>query len=109
VIHKGQDPRVEMYSAFYCPFRAPKVADSGLAGLLRAADITHVYVVGLAADYCVRCTAEDARAEGFEAYIVEEATRAVDPDAWESQRAEVEGKGVKIVSADGEEVKRLFF
>ena len=67
VLNKGTDPRVEMYSAFYDPLR---VEDSGLAGVLKEVDvnggkgITHVYVVGLAYDYCVRASALDARAEG---------------------------------------------
>ena len=67
VLDKGTDPRVEMYSAFYDPLR---VEDSGLAGVLKEVDVngvkgvTHVYVVGLAYDYCVRASALDARAEG---------------------------------------------
>ncbi|GAB1310605.1 NAD(+) salvage pathway protein [Madurella fahalii] len=107
-IHKGTDPRVEMYSAFYDPLREPRVSDSGLAGLLRGAGVTHVYVVGLAGDYCVRSTAEDAVREGFETYVVEEGTRAVDPAAWDGCKAEMEAAGVRIVSKDGPEVGRLF-
>ncbi|KAK3990011.1 Pyrazinamidase/nicotinamidase [Cladorrhinum sp. PSN332] len=108
VIHKGQNPSVEMYSAFYCPLRQPTVSDSGLAKILHSGDVTHVYVVGLAADYCVRSTAEDAKLEGFETYIIEQGTRAVDPEGWEKCKAEIEGKGVKVVSMDGEDVRRLF-
>lgn len=107
VIEKGTDARVEMYSAFYDPLKRPRVSDSGLAGVLREAGATHVYVVGLAGDYCVRCTAVDAREEGFTTYIVEEGTRAVDPGGWEACRAEIEGEGVKVVSKDGPEVTRL--
>ncbi|KAK4231136.1 Pyrazinamidase/nicotinamidase [Podospora fimiseda] len=108
IIHKGQNPQVEMYSAFYSPLRNPTISDSGLAKILHSAEITHVYVVGLAADYCVRCTAEDAKMEGFKTYIIEEGTKAVDPEGWEKCKAEIEGKGVKVVSIGGEEVKRLF-
>ncbi|KAK1829909.1 Pyrazinamidase/nicotinamidase [Podospora conica] len=108
VVEKGTDPRVEMYSAFYDPLKNPRVSDSGLAGVLREAGATHVYVVGLAGDYCVRCTATDARAEGFTTYVVEEGTRAVDPGAWEACRAEMEAEGVEVVSKDGPEVRRLF-
>lgn len=108
VVEKGTDPRVEMYSAFYDPLKRPRVSDSGLAGVLKEAGATHVYVVGLAGDYCVRCTAVDARAEGFTTYIVEEGTRAVDPGGWEACRAEIEAEGVMVVSKDGPEVRRLF-
>ncbi|AEO53684.1 hypothetical protein MYCTH_2295355 [Thermothelomyces thermophilus ATCC 42464] len=107
-VEKGTDPRVEMYSAFYDPLTRPRVSDSGLADLLRAHAVTHVYVVGLAADYCVRCTAEDAVREGFVAYVIEEATRAVDPDGWEGCKREMEGVGVRIVTWEGPEVRRLF-
>lgn len=108
VLDKGTDARVEMYSAFYDPLRRPRVSDSGLTDALRAADVTHVYVVGLAADYCVRSTAVDARAEGFVVYVVDEGTRPVDPAAWGQCRAELEAAGVRVVSKDGPEVRRLY-
>ncbi|KAK4041432.1 Isochorismatase-like protein [Parachaetomium inaequale] len=110
IIEKGTDPRVEMYSAFYCPLNNPRLpdTDSGLADLLRSRGTTHVYVVGLAADYCVRSTAEDAVREGFEAYVIEEATRAVEPAGWEACKREMEGNGVRVVGWEGLEVRRLF-
>jgi nicotinamidase-related amidase len=108
VIEKGTDPRVEMYSAFYAPFLSSRVSDSGLAGLLRERAITRVYVVGLAGDYCVRSTAEDAVREGFEAYVIEEGTRPVDPALWVGVKREMEGAGVRVVRQDDREVRRLF-
>ncbi|KAK3309885.1 Isochorismatase-like protein [Chaetomium strumarium] len=108
VIEKGTDPRVEMYSAFYAPLSLPRVSDSGLAGLLREQGITRVYVVGLAGDYCVRSTAEDAVREGFEAYVIEEGTRPVDPALWGEVKREMEGNGVRVVRQDDREVRRLF-
>jgi nicotinamidase-related amidase len=107
VINKGMRRDVEMYSAFYTPLVSPRVSDSGLAGVLRERDVSHVYVVGLAADYCVQATAVDAAAEGFETYIVEEGTRPVDAAEWEGVREEIGGKGVKVVSLRGEEVRRV--
>lgn len=110
VLKKGHDPRVEMYSAFYGPFRSPRVCDSGLAALLRDKGVTHVYVVGLALDFCVRCTAADAVAEGFATYVVEEATRGVatdGPAAWAECVEGLEKDGVKVVSMAGDEVQRL--
>lgn len=107
VVKKGQDPRVEMYSAFYAPFQSPRVSDSGLADMLRGQGVTHVYVVGLAYDYCVQATAVDAASEGFTTYVVEEATRAVDAAAWAEGARALENKGVKVVRMDGGEVERL--
>ncbi|KAK0632633.1 Isochorismatase-like protein [Immersiella caudata] len=107
VIEKGTDPRVEMYSAFYDPLKNPRVSDSGLAAVLREAEVTHVFVVGLAGDYCVKCTATDAHAEGFTTYVVDEGTKAVDAAGWEACKAEIQGCGVSVVSKDGPEVRRL--
>lgn len=104
---KGTDPRVEMYSPFYDPLTNPRVSDSGLAEMLKAREITHVYVVGLAADYCVKHCAIDAAKEGFKTYIVEEGTRAVDPEAWPKCKEELRSSGVKIVSVEDREVQCL--
>ncbi len=106
IIEKGTRKEVEMYSAFYDPFRNPRVSDSGLAAALREKAVTHVYVVGLAADYCVKSSALDAAAEGFTTYIVEEGTRAVDAPGWAECREATEAAGVKVVRASGPEVGR---
>ncbi|KAJ9636343.1 NAD(+) salvage pathway protein [Coniosporium tulheliwenetii] len=103
VVEKGQDKRVEMYSAFAAPFRDPR----GLAERLRESGVTHVFVVGLAMDYCVNFTAVDAAKEGFETYVVEEATRAVDPGTWDEVKVSLAGHGVKMVSVEGREVERV--
>ncbi|PHH93210.1 hypothetical protein CDD83_10148 [Cordyceps sp. RAO-2017] len=104
VVDKGTDRRLEMYSAFYDPFR---LVETGLAERLRAEAVTHVFVVGLAADFCVAATAEHARDEGFATYVVREATRPVYPDAWPASVQHVFDKGVRLVSVDGPEVARV--
>ncbi|KAH6887756.1 Isochorismatase-like protein [Thelonectria olida] len=104
VIEKGQDERVEMYSAFYDPFR---LSDSGLASFMWVNGVTHVFVVGLAGDYCVKATAEHAVEEGYTTYIVEEATKPVTPDKWDECKRGIEAKGVTFISMDGEEVARV--
>lgn len=107
VLEKGMVAEVEMYSAFYPPLERPRVGDSGLAGVLREAGVTDVFVVGLAADYCVASTAEDARGEGFGAAVVEEGTRAVEPEGWEGRKEELEGRGVRVVRMGAPEVERV--
>ncbi|OCH96014.1 Isochorismatase hydrolase [Obba rivulosa] len=107
VVRKGRDPRVEMYSAFRPPLRDPPLpeADSGLAEVLRARGVTDVFVVGLAGDYCVRYTAEDAAGEGWRTYVVQEGVRSVGGnEAWKGVVRELGEKGVKVVSLDGEEL-----
>lgn len=107
VVKKGTDARVEMYSAFYDPFESPRVCDSGLARQLKDRGVTHVYVVGLAFDYCVSATATDAAKEGFVTYVVEEGTRAVDASGWDKCKEDLASGGVKVVSMTGEEVQKL--
>ncbi|KIP12796.1 hypothetical protein PHLGIDRAFT_488857 [Phlebiopsis gigantea 11061_1 CR5-6] len=103
VVRKGTDPRVEMYSAFRSPLRDPPLASavSELGALLRRAGVERVVVVGLAGDYCVKCSAVDAAEDGWETYVVEEGTRCVGGEqAWAEVKQEMEGKGVRIVSLE---------
>ncbi|PSN65102.1 Isochorismatase hydrolase [Corynespora cassiicola Philippines] len=100
IVEKGQDRRVEMYSAFADPFTNPNVAKSKLAQLLHDAGVTDVYVAGLAADYCVKFTALDAAKEGFKTWVLGDATRAVDPSALPGVQKTYEGAGVKVITKD---------
>lgn len=96
VVRKGTDERVEMFSAFRDSYARP-VARSELAGLLERERVTHVYVVGLAADYCVKWTALHAAQDGYVTCVLEEATKAVDQTemAMDSLKAELHAKGVE--------------
>ena len=106
VVEKGQDSRVEMYSAFADPFLQPTVSRSKLAEILKEAEITHVYIVGLAMDYCVRFTAIDAAKEGITTYVIEEGTKAVNPTSWAAVKAEMEKAGVQIVTMGSDAVSK---
>lgn len=75
VLRKGYHRDVDSYSAFV---EADGTTRTGLAGYLRERGIDHVYVCGLAADFCVTWTALDARKLGFGAAVVEDACRAID-------------------------------
>lgn len=77
IIRKGSNPAIDSYSAFLEADRATK---TGLDGYLSSRGITEVYCVGLATDYCVAWSAEDAAAFGFKATIIEDACRAIDLD-----------------------------
>ncbi len=50
----------------------------GLAALLKARGVKRVFACGLATDYCVAFSALDARAAGFETFVIEDACRAID-------------------------------
>ncbi|EPS96012.1 hypothetical protein FOMPIDRAFT_137214 [Fomitopsis schrenkii] len=110
VVLKGMDPRVEMYSAFRSPLRDPPLASavSELADLLREHEVTDVFVVGLAGDYCVFHSALDCAEEGWKTYVVEEGQRCVGgEDGWEKTAALLREKGVSVVHTDGEEIRRV--
>ena len=81
-------------------FRSDKEAYSGFEGRLDGdpngpdlgewlyqAEVTRVYVGGLATDYCVKATVLDALRRGFEAVVIRSAIRAVDVNPGDGQRA----------------------
>jgi nicotinamidase/pyrazinamidase len=75
VIRKGYHPGVDSYSGFQ---EADRRTRTGLAGYLRERGVDRVFLAGLATDFCVSWTALDARAAGFAAIVIEDATRAID-------------------------------
>ena len=99
VIRKGFRQNVDSYSAFV---EADRKTSTGLAAYLKARGIRTCYVAGLATDFCVAWTALDARKAGFNATVIEDASRGIDLNgslakAW----AEMKAAGVKRVqSAD---------
>ncbi len=78
VLDKGQDPNSQGYSAFQ---------DTRLGDLLRAHDVDRLFVAGLATDYCVKNSVLDARREGFDVVVVEDAVRGVEVEPGDSERA----------------------
>jgi nicotinamidase/pyrazinamidase len=77
VLRKGFRPTIDSYSAFY---ENDRKTPTGLAGYLRERALTRVFLAGLAFDFCVRFSAEDARREGFAVVVVEDACRGIDVD-----------------------------
>jgi len=99
IIRKGYRQHVDSYSAF---LEADRQTKTGLTGYLTERGLTRVFFVGLATDFCVAWSALDARKAGFEALVIEDATRGIDAGgsldrAW----ADMSDAGVKrIQSAD---------
>lgn len=87
VVSKGQEQDAEAYSGF---------DGTTLTETLRGHGVEQVDVVGLALDYCVKATALDAQAAGFETTVLLEGTRAVAPDTGEQAIAELEAAGVTV-------------
>ncbi len=74
IIRKGFRKDIDSYSAF---FENDHRTPTGLGGYLKERGFTHVTCVGLAFDFCVRYSAEDARTLGFDTDVIEAACRAI--------------------------------
>jgi nicotinamidase/pyrazinamidase len=97
VIRKGFRRAIDSYSAFYENDRA---TPTGLAGYLRERGLRRVFLAGLAFDFCVRYSAEDAHREGFEAIVIEDACRGIDVDgSVAATRRRLAELGVRCVEA----------
>jgi nicotinamidase/pyrazinamidase len=98
VIRKGIRRAIDSYSAFYENDRA---TPTGLAGYLRECGLRRVFLAGLAFDFCVRYSAEDARREGFEAIVIEDACRGIDVDgSVAATRARLTELDVRCIAAE---------
>jgi nicotinamidase/pyrazinamidase len=95
VLRKGYHREIDSYSAFYENDRKTR---TGLAGYLRERSLTRVFVAGLAYDFCVRYSAEDAHREGFAIVVIEDACRGIDVDgSVAATRAQFAALGVRSV------------
>lgn len=75
IIRKGFRKAIDSYSAF---FENDRATPTGLCGYLQERGFDRLTFVGLAFDYCVRYSAEDAKAQGFSVTVIERATRSID-------------------------------
>jgi nicotinamidase/pyrazinamidase len=98
VQQKGENPAVDSYSAFRDNDQA---AVTGLAGYLRAQQVTELDICGLATDYCVKFSALDARdmLPDVKVRFISDASRGIDPDGVKTAIAEMQEKGVSIVTS----------
>jgi nicotinamidase/pyrazinamidase len=100
IIRKGTDERTDSYSGFRNNWDpAGERPPTGLAGYLRERGIDTVVLCGLARDFCVKWSAEDAAAAGFRAVVLWDLTRPVDPASDERVRRDLETAGVEVVES----------
>lgn len=98
IIRKGFRREIDSYSAF---FENDNETPTGLTGYLRERGIDTLYLAGLATDFCVKWSALDGVKQGFDVYVIEDATRGIDANgslaaAWE----EMNDAGVQVISSD---------
>jgi nicotinamidase/pyrazinamidase len=98
VIRKGFRPHIDSYSAFY---ENDHKTPTGLAGYLRERGLTRVFVAGLALDFCVRYSAEDASRQGFDVVVIEDACRGIDVEgSVKATHESFASLGVRMAGAD---------
>ncbi|MEM9260711.1 MAG: isochorismatase family protein, partial [Bacteroidota bacterium] len=92
---KGTDPQIDSYSGFYDNGHRKS---TGMAEWLREQGIEEVHVLGLATDYCVKFTVLDALKEGFSTTLIRDASRGVNLEEGDVDRAvtEMEAAGATI-------------
>jgi nicotinamidase/pyrazinamidase len=94
IVSKGEARERDNYSAF---------DGTGLAEQLRAAGIQRLWVGGLAQDVCVKWTVLDACREGFATHVIAAATRPVELEPGDGDRAlaEMRSAGARIETDSG--------
>lgn len=97
IFRKGMDPEIDSYSVFY---DNEHLKSTGLADYLKGRGVTDVFLVGLAGDFCVGFSALDALQEGFNTWLVEDATRPIDEAGFEKMKQRIRHGGGQIIHSD---------
>jgi nicotinamidase/pyrazinamidase len=103
IIRKGFHPAIDSYSAF---FENDRITATGLDGWLRQRGFRRVFLSGLATDFCVGWSAEDAVRLGYEVVLIEDACRGIamatsaGSNTLDEARSRLAGLGVRFVRSD---------
>jgi nicotinamidase/pyrazinamidase len=104
IIRKGFHRNIDSYSTF---FENDRRTATGLDGWLRQRGFRRVFLAGLATDFCVAWSAEDAVHLGYEVVVIEDACRgiAVPLPGGRTSMDEARGRlaqlGIRFVTSDG--------
>ena len=95
VIRKGSNPLVDSYSAF---FENDRTTATGLDGYFKSLGIEKINLVGLATDFCVNYSAQDAAKLGYNVSVFEGMCRAIDLNgSLEQARIAMHDCGVELI------------
>ena len=100
IVRKGFRLAIDSYSAF---FENDRTTATGLSGYLKERGFTRIFFAGLATDFCVAYSAEDAARLGFEAFVIEDACRGIGMPmgqggtTMDAAKARLQEKGVRFV------------
>ena len=95
IIRKGSDPRIDSYSAF---FENDRKTPTGLDGYFKSLEIDNINLVGLATDFCVNYSAQDAANLGYKVSVLEKMCRAIDLNgSLAAAKSEMQDCGVEFI------------
>ena len=95
IIRKGSDPRIDSYSAF---FENDRKTPTGLDGYFKSLEIENINLVGLATDFCVNYSAQDAANLGYKVSVLEKMCRAIDLNgSLAAAKSEMQDCGVEFI------------
>ena len=94
IIRKGSNPRIDSYSAF---FENDRKTPTGLDGYFKSLEIEKINLVGLATDFCVNFSAQDAANLGYKVSVLEKMCRAIDLNgSLAAAKSEMQNCGVEF-------------
>ena len=95
IIRKGSNPRIDSYSAF---FENDRKTPTGLDGYFKSLEIEKINLVGLATDFCVNFSAQDAANLGYKVSVLEKMCRAIDLNgSLAAAKSEMQNCGVEFI------------
>lgn len=99
VFTKGENPQVDSYSAF---FDNDKISQTRLHAWLQEQQITQLFIMGIATDYCVKFTVLDALKLGYNVDVLIDGCRGVNLSAKDSELAlaEMSQQGATLLTTD---------
>ena len=95
IIRKGSNPLIDSYSAF---FENDRKTLTGLDGYFKSLEIEKINLVGLATDFCVNYSAQDAANLGYKVSVLEKMCRAIDLNgSLAAAKSEMQNCGVEFI------------
>ena len=101
VVFKGTHAHIESYSAFKDIWGKDTTE---LPGLIEAAGVTDVFIVGLAGDYCVKYTAIDSLELGYRTWLITDGIKSIASE--DEVYKELSSKGIRLTNL--QDVKTRF-
>jgi nicotinamidase/pyrazinamidase len=94
IIRKGYHRKIDSYSAL---LENDLKTETGLAGYLESLGIQRIFVCGLALDFCVRYSAQDARKKGYDVFILHDLTRGIAEASVNESMKSMHEQGIKFI------------